>query len=100
MNAESKDPVLDLLRTVLIPRLDQLEAEVKLLRELAWPVCQALKEDGDPLSCSEEKNIYFRLLYKDEAIDLLNKKAKFTGITNKVLLDQEYDLICKHTHTS
>lgn len=84
----------DLVRTLLIPRLDQLEAEVKMLREIAWPICQALKEDGNPLSCIDEKRRYFRHLYKDEAIELLKKKAEYSGIINKVLTDRELDLIC------
>ena len=84
----------DLIRTLLLPRLDQLECEVKMLRELAWPVCQSLKEDGNPLSFADEKRRYFRHLYKDEAIELLKKKAEFTGIKNKVIVDQEFDMIC------
>ena len=89
----SKSGDLDLVRTLLIPRLDQLEAEVKMLRELTWPVCQALREKGNPLACAEEKRRYFRLLYKDEAINLLEKKARFTGITSPEIIHQEYDSI-------
>jgi hypothetical protein len=83
----------DLVRTLLIPRLDQLEAEVKMLRELTWPVCQGLIEDGNPLNFSDEKRKYFRLLYKDEAMKLLDKKAEYTGITNQVIRDSELDMI-------
>ena len=86
-------PLENLVRTLLIPRLDQLEAEVKMLRELTWPVCQAQKEHGNPLSCIEEKRKYFKLLYKDEALDLLEKKARFTGITSPAITHQELDLI-------
>lgn len=85
-------PMENLVRTLLIPRLDQLEAEVKMLRELAWPVCQSLKENGDSLSCIEEKRRYFRHLYKDEAIKLLKKKAKFTG-SDPDITRRELDLI-------
>jgi hypothetical protein len=83
----------NLVRTLLIPRLDQLEAEVKMLRELTWPVCQSLKEDGNPLNCIHEKRRYFSHLYKDEAIYLLEKKAKFSG-TSIIVTNQELDLIC------
>ncbi len=86
---------LNFVRTLLIPRLDQLECEVKMLREITWPVCQSLKEDGNPFSCIDEKRRYFKHLYKDEALDLLKKKSDFTGIKNKVITDQEFDLICK-----
>lgn len=84
----------EFIKTFLLPRIDQLEAEVKMLRELTWPVCQALKENGNPLSFSDEKRKYFSLLFKDDAMDLLAKKAEFTGITDKVILDAEYDNIC------
>jgi hypothetical protein len=85
----------DLVRTLLIPRLDQLEAEVKMLRSVTWPVCQALLEDGNPLALSVEKRKFFKLLFKDEAIELLNKKAEFMETrSNGVLIDREIDLIC------
>lgn len=85
---------VDFVKAFLLPRIDQLEAEVKMLREITWPVCQALYENGDPLSCIEQKRRYFSVLFKDEAIDLLEKKSKFTGIGNNVIMNQELDMIC------
>jgi hypothetical protein len=93
-------PTCDLVRTLLIPRLDQLEAEMKMLREVTWPVCQGILEDGNPLNMSDEKRRYFRLFFKDEALDLLNKKAKFTGIKDPVLMNLELDSISSHRQTS
>ena len=93
---EDNKSLVDFIKTFLLPRLDQLEAEVKILRDTTWPVCQALKEDGDPLTCIEEKRKYFRHIYKNEALELLDLKANFSGINNKVIRDQEFDLICKH----
>lgn len=85
----------ELVRTLLIPRLDQLEAEVTMLRSVTWPVCQALLEDGNPLSFSDEKRRFFRVLYKEEVTELLNKKSDFTGTRmNSILLNREIDLIC------
>ena len=84
----------EFLKTVLLPRLDQLEAEVKALRDVTWPVCQALIEEGDPLKCSQEKRKFLKLFYKDEAIDLLSRKASFEKLNDRVILDQEFDLIC------
>jgi hypothetical protein len=83
----------ELVRTVILPRLDQLEAEVKFLRDVTWPVCQGLRETGSPFQDIQGKRKFFRHLYEDEAIDLLKKKAEFTGITNQVLMDKELDLI-------
>lgn len=84
----------EFLRTVILPRLDQLEAELKALREVTWPVCQALKENGNPMSCSNEKRKFFKNLYKDEAIDLLKRKASFSRTnSNQLLFNEEFDLI-------
>lgn len=84
----------ELVRTLLIPRLDQLEHEVKLLREVTWPVCQALLEDKNPLNMASEKRKFFKSLYKDEAIELLDKKLRFIGEGgNDVILNAELDSI-------
>jgi hypothetical protein len=83
----------ELVRTVILPRLDQLEAEVKFLRDVTWPVCQGIRETGSPFQDIEGKRKFFRHLYKDEAVELLRKKSEFTGITNQVLMDKELDLI-------
>lgn len=88
-----KCPTCDLVRTLLIPRLDQLESEVKMLRDVTWPVCQGIVEDGNPLSFSTQKRKYFSLLYKDEAIELLDRKAEFTGIKDGVIRNLELDWI-------
>ena len=36
--------VRELLKDNILPRLTQLEEEVRLLREVTWPVCQSLTE--------------------------------------------------------
>lgn len=84
----------DFVKNFLLPRLDQLESEVKVLREITWPVCQALREEGDPLKDSHEKRRFFQFLFKEEALELLKRKAQFEAVTDKVILDQELDLIC------
>lgn len=84
----------ELVRTVILPRLDQLEAEVKFLRDVTWPVCQSLHEKGNPIEDIQEKRKFFRHLYKDEALELLKKKAEFSGhVTNQILMHKEFDLI-------
>jgi hypothetical protein len=85
----------EFMRTFLLPRLDQLEAEVKALREVTWPVCQALLEEGDPLKHTQEKRKFLKMFYKDEAIDLLLKKAAFERLReNEAVINQEFDMIC------
>lgn len=34
-----------LIKECLIPRIDELEEETRVLRELIWPVCSAILED-------------------------------------------------------
>ena len=84
----------DFLKNHLLPRLDQLEAEVKSLREVTWPVCQGLRETHGPFQFLSEKRKFFKIIYKDEAIELLKKKANFTNIKDQVILDQELESIC------
>lgn len=84
----------ELVRTVILPRLDQLEAEIKALRDVTWPVCQAKREKGNPLSCIDDKRKFFKLLFKDEAAELLRNKAEYAGMQYKLILDEEMDLIC------
>lgn len=84
----------DFLKNHLLPRLDQLEAEVRALREVTWPVCQGLRETHGPFQFLNEKRKFFKHLYKDEAIELLKKKASFTNIKDQVIIDQELESIC------
>lgn len=84
----------DFLKTHLLPRLDQLEMEVKTLRDVTWPVCQGLREKHGPFQFIKEKRDFFIHLFKDEAIELLKKKASFTNIKDPVILDQELESIC------
>lgn len=84
----------EFLRTHVLPRLDQLEIEVKFLRDATWPVCQGIRESHGCFQFLTEKRKFFRILHKDEAIELLRLKAKFKGITDPVILDQELQSIC------
>lgn len=84
----------EFLRTHVLPRLDQLEAELKALRDATWPVCQGIREKNGPFQYISEKRDFLKLLFKEDAIELLKKKAGFTGITDTVILDQELESIC------
>lgn len=84
----------EFLRTVILPRLDQLEAEVVALRNATWPVCQGLRETNGVFQFINEKRKFFRLLHKEDALELLRLKANFKGISDPVILDQELESIC------
>ena len=84
----------EFLKTHVLPRLDQLEIEIKALRDVTWPVCQGIREKNGPFQFITEKRKFFKHLFKEDAIELLKLKAFFTGITNQVILDQELESIC------
>lgn len=81
-----------LLWDVILPRLDTLEGQVQLLREVTWPVCQSLKE-AHTLDDLENKRKFLKdgVNDADEAMRLLAKKWKldamrhveFSGCANK-----------------
>ncbi len=83
-----------LLRTVVLPRLDQMEVELNELRSVTWPVCQGLRETNGPFQFLSEKRKFFKHLFKEDAIELLKRKASFMNIRDQVILDQELESIC------
>ncbi len=85
-----------LIREVILPRLDSLEAELKALRDVSWPVCQAMWETKfphDEEETTKQKRMYMRHVFKDEGLELLKKKAKFMN-HSKPILDHEIRGIC------
>lgn len=96
------EDVRNLLKDVILPRMDQLECEVKLLREVTWPVCQSIKE-RHTLDDIRSKKRFLQHGVKDEeeALDLLRKKWKlqtsqdvsFSGYSNS---DEESRRILSH----
>ena len=78
MNVDCENKVLqdvrELIKNVILPRLDQLEAEVKELRRVTWPVCQSLREKSQ-LTDLQNKKRFLSILDDDEVIMLLNEKA-------------------------
>ena len=76
-----------LVRENILPRLTELEEQVRLLRKVTWPVCQRLTEKG-PLSDIESKREFLRFLDDDEVWALLKAKAQ-----GRSLVTAEYDRI-------
>ena len=59
-------------------RLDNLEAELKELREVTWPVCQGLIEERTgSFQAMNAKRRFFKFIHVDDIIKLLKSKAKF-----------------------
>lgn len=74
------------LREVILPRLDAHEAELQELREVTWPVCQALW-DSDPVPRKsmpfrniQMKRRFFKFLHIDEIRKLIFAKARWANI--------------------
>jgi hypothetical protein len=59
----------------LLPRITELEEQVRLLRRVTWPVCQRLTEKNQ-LSDIESKRVFLQFLDDDEVWDLLMRKAQ------------------------
>ncbi len=76
-----------LVRENILPRLTELEEQVRLLRKVTWPVCQRLTEKG-PLSDIESKREFLKFLDDDEVWALLKAKAQ-----GRSLVTVEYDRI-------
>ena len=95
---ESTDQVLRDIRTLLkdniIPRLTDLEVEIRALRRVTWPVCQSQLEVDGPFQGLVEKKKFFLNLYEDEVYELLKLKARVKGgPVDQVLLDQEFNSV-------
>ena len=76
-----------LLRENILPRLTELEENLRLLRKVTWPVCQRLTEK-DSLSDIESKREFMRFLDDDEIWMLLKAKAQ-----GRPLVRSEYDRV-------
>ena len=60
----------EMVKDHVLPRLTQLEEEVRLLREVTWPVCQALREKSQ----LADKAQFMGILSDDEILKLLKMK--------------------------
>ena len=75
-----------LIRENILPRLTDLEQEVRLLRKVTWPVCQGLRESGQ-LDDIRAKREFLSDLDSEEIWMLLRRKS--TGS----LIHEEFDRV-------
>jgi hypothetical protein len=83
----------DLMRLIVLPRLRQLEEEVRVLRKHTWPYVQAKKETSY-MDDIESKREFFNLLDDNTALELLRLKSKYSR--NPGLQGREFDLLRNH----
>jgi len=69
--------VRELIKDCLLPRITQLEEEVRLLREVCWPICQSLRETSQLTDITNKKK-FLEILNSVEVEHLLNEKAKIS----------------------
>lgn len=79
-----------IIRTILIPRIRQLEEEVAMLRKHTWPYVQSRKEMSqiDDIIAKRE---FFRNLDDETVLELLRLKARFSR--NPGLGGREFDIL-------
>lgn len=65
----------EFIKDHLVPRLTELEEEVRLLRKITWPICQNIRESTqlDDIKCKRE---FLQNLDPDEVRMLLKRKSK------------------------
>jgi hypothetical protein len=68
--------IRELIRENILPRLTELEEQVRLLRKVTWPVCQSLRELKDHEL--KNKREFLEHLYPDEAQQLVDEKVKMS----------------------
>jgi hypothetical protein len=73
--AEVLTSLRELVFRVILPRLTDLEEEVRLLRKVTWPVCQGIREKTqlDDIECKRE---FLSELDAEEVFMLLKLKSK------------------------
>ena len=92
----------ELLFENILPRLTDIEMEVKYLRQVCWPVCQAIREKNQ-LDNIKKKREFFRNAVQsvDEIKELLEEKQKINqrliqmgiGTTTSDLIREELNLL-------
>jgi hypothetical protein len=90
-----KDDVLQqvriLIRENILPRLTDLEEQVRLLRKVTWPVCQGQKETSQ-LGDIMAKREFLKDLDPQEIWMLLKSKSN-----GKLHVNEEFDAIMSST---
>ena len=67
--------VREIIKDHILPRLTNLEEEVRLLRKATWPVCQTIREHNQ-LDDIKFKREFLQNLDPDEVCMLLKLKSK------------------------
>jgi len=69
----------------VLERLTNVEAELKELREVTWPVCQARLDSGNNLQNISQKKSLLRWLDPEEIKGLLRRKGLLMNLTRDLV---------------
>jgi hypothetical protein len=72
---------MDEFQKHVLERLGNVENELKELRDVTWPVCQAKLDDKNPLNNIREKRRLLRWLHVNDIKELLVRKGRLMGLT-------------------
>jgi hypothetical protein len=80
------EDIRTLIRENILPRLDNLDAEITDLRDVTWPVCQGQRDTaaGGPFANLNAKSYFLKFLHIDDIRRLLRRKAAVMGICPSV----------------
>jgi hypothetical protein len=83
---------MDSFHKHLLERITNLEIELNSLREVTWPVCQSLWDKDGPYENRGQKLRFFKWLFREQIIHLLQLKARYLG-TSQDLVSSELQWI-------
>lgn len=75
----------------ILPRLTEVECQLRDLRAVTWPVCQNIIENS-PLDKIEMKKKFLYHIDDEDAKQLLRLKHKFSKVPS-IVSEREYQLI-------
>lgn len=83
---------MDEFQRHVLKRLTDVEEELRELREVTWPVCQAKLDENNNLKNINQKRSLLRWLDRDEVARLLCLKGRIMG-TDRELVNMELQQI-------
>jgi len=79
---------MDSFHKHLLERITNLEIELNALREVTWPVCQALWDKNGPYENKKQKKGFFQWIFEDQALNLLRLKARYLGMSPSLAVSE------------
>jgi hypothetical protein len=91
---------MDEFQRHVLKRLGDVENELRELREVAWPVCQARLDNRNPLNNLKQKRKILRWLDMEEIRDLLRRKGLLMGLTRDQVAVELREVLVEAPHSA